>query len=88
MHIKHMSNIALNRYLRGHEGGITCLEGLNCSGAGAGGGSGGGLGHTLVASGSVDRTVRVWDSRQRKAQVSDLSHLKEACYSERWLGRD
>ena len=58
------------RYLRGHEGAITCLEGLNCSGAGAGGGSaGGGLGHTLVASGSVDKTVRVWDSRQRKAQV-------------------
>jgi WD40 repeat protein len=48
------------RFLRGHDDAITCMDGIS---------SGGMQSVTLVASGSVDRTVRLFDLRARKAQV-------------------
>jgi WD40 repeat protein len=51
------------RMLKGHEEAITCLEGLDPYN----------LGYTsssvLVATGSVDRSIRMWDLRTKKNQV-------------------
>ena len=61
------------RLLRGHEDQITVLEGMDCSGNNGNNNVGTSLGAgSLIATGSVDRTVRVWDVRVKKAQVSDF----------------
>lgn len=55
------------RHLKGHEEAITALEGID----------GGNGSVCLVASGSADRTIRIWDSRAKKAQVFLLRSLKQ-----------
>lgn len=61
------------RLLRGHEDGITCIAGLDPSSYGGGGTTSGSGGMsnttTLAATGSMDRTIRLWDARARKQQV-------------------
>ena len=54
------------RLLKGHEDAVTVLEGMDSIGGVGGGGAGS---YCLVASGSADRTARVWDSRAKKAQA-------------------
>ena len=58
------------RLLRGHEDQITVLEGMDSSGNNGNNNVGTSLGGgCLIATGSADRTVRVWDVRVKKAQV-------------------
>ena len=56
------------RWIKGHEEAITCMEGLDASSLSGGGGA---LSSTsaIVATGSVDRTIRMWDLRAKKTQV-------------------
>ena len=66
------------RYLRGHEDSVTVLEGI--------GGIGGLYGTTscLVGTGSVDRTVRVWDCRAKRAQVFLFKGHSDTITALRW----
>eukprot|EP01035_Chromulina_nebulosa_P021848 gene21848-28279_t len=70
------------RLLKGHEEAVTALEGMDSIG---GNGSGTGQGaYCLVASGSSDRTVRVWDVRAKKPQVFLFRGLGDTVTVLRW----
>jgi WD40 repeat protein len=65
------------RFLKGHTGPITAMEGL--SGIGSNKSS-----TTLVGTGSTDRTVRIWDARSKKAQVFLFKGHSDTILSLRW----
>ena len=57
------------RIMKGHDEAITALEGIDPGSSNASGGSMLQTSSSLVATASVDRTVRVWDCRAKKAQM-------------------
>ena len=69
------------RLMRGHDDSIISLEGLE---ANNGVGVPGSISSYLVASGSSDRTVRVWDGRVRRAQLFLFRGHSDAVLSIRW----
>ena len=82
------------RYLRGHEDLITCLEGMAVS-SGAGGLANHAdnleeeqvqteIGSNVIATGSADSTVRIWDARSKKAQVFLLKGHSDTVSCVRW----
>jgi len=82
------------RYLRGHEDSITCLEGMGVSSnvtdrkdradyADADSGQSD-FGSSLIATGSVDNSVRIWDARCKKAQIFLFKGHSDTVLAVRW----
>ncbi|KAJ1424279.1 WD40-repeat-containing domain protein, partial [Ochromonadaceae sp. CCMP2298] len=76
------------RLLRGHEDQITAMEGMDTSSPGAShllqSSSSGAASCCLVATGSADRTVRIWDVRAKKAQVFSFRGHGDTVLALRW----
>ena len=72
------------RYLYGHEEGVSCIDGIETAEYSAG--SRGSLQGTssVIASGSSDRTVRIWDCRARKSQVCVFRGHSDTVRCLRW----
>ena len=80
------------RYLRGHEDSITCLEGMGVANSVTGGHNDypdmdygqSEFGSSLIATGSVDNTVRIWDARCKKAQIFLFKGHSDTVLAVRW----
>jgi serine/threonine protein kinase/WD40 repeat protein len=67
------------RALKGHEELVTCVEGCDTAVSSA-------LGSPHVSStGSLDKTVRVWDIRSKKAQVALFRGHNDSILSMKWI---
>ena len=66
------------RLLKGHEDAVTVMEGMDSIGGVQS------SNFCLLASGSVDRTVRIWDSRAKKSQVFLFRGHGDTVMSLRW----
>jgi hypothetical protein len=64
------------KLLKAHDEAITCIEGLDSSVLGGG--------HAIVASGSVDRTIRTWDLRAKKTQIFVFRGHGDSVLSMKW----
>ena len=64
------------RFLKGHSHAITAMEGLDSVGKNKG--------RALVGTGSVDKTVRVWDARAKKGQAFLFKGHSDAVTTLRW----
>ena len=64
------------RFLKGHTEAITAIEGLD--------GVAGHKGRALVGTGSMDKTVRIWDARARKGQVFLFKGHSDIVTALRW----
>jgi serine/threonine protein kinase/WD40 repeat protein len=72
------------RVLKGHEDGITCIAGLDASSSCGPQASTMSNTTSMAATGSMDRTIRLWDARARKPQVFLLRGHGDTVLSLAW----
>ena len=72
------------RLLQGHEEGVTCIEGMEESEFGRGSSAFVQGSHDLIATGSTDKTVRMWDYRAKKALVHTFRGHSDSILALRW----
>lgn len=70
------------RLLRGHEDSITCLEGIDPNLSNSSNTISSSI---LIASGSIDRSVRIWDSRSKKGQAFVFRGHGDSVLTMKWM---